>query len=52
MIDLILAAYVAIANPVKVPVKKEKIEVSKHIDMIKPDSLADYINLIDRQSKQ
>ena len=52
MIDLILAAYVAIANPVKVPVKKEKIEVSKHIDMIKPDSLADYINLIDQQSKQ
>ena len=55
MIELILAAYVAIANPVKVPVKvpvkKEKIEVSKHIDMIKPDSLADYINLIDRQSK-
>ena len=51
MIDLILAAYVAIANPVKVPVKK-KIEVSKHIDMIKPDSLADYINLIDQQSKQ
>ena len=37
---------------VKVPVKKEKIEVSKHIDMIKPDSLADYINLIDQQSKQ
>lgn len=48
MIDLILAAYVAIANPVK----KEKIEVLKHIDMIKPDSLADYINLIDQQSKQ
>lgn len=52
MIDLILAAYVAIANPVKVPVKKEKIEVSKHIDMIKPNSLADYINLINQQSKQ
>lgn len=34
MIDLILAAYIAIANPVKVPVKKENIEVSKHIDMI------------------
>ena len=52
MIELILASYVAIANPLKVPVKKETIEVSKHIDMIKPDSLADYINLIDRQSKQ
>ena len=51
MIELILAAYVAIANPLKVPVEKEKIEVSKHIDIIKPDSLTDYINLIDRQSK-
>lgn len=51
MIDLILAAYVAIASPLKVPVKKEKIEVSKHIDIIKPDSLTDYINLINRQSK-
>lgn len=52
MIDLILAAYIAIANPIEVPVKKEKIEVSKHIDIIKPDSLIDYINLIDQQSKQ
>jgi hypothetical protein len=50
MIDLILAAYVATAKPIKVPVKKEKIEVSKHIDIIKPDSLSDYYNLIKWQS--
>lgn len=51
MIDLILAAYVATAKPIKAPVKKEKIEVSRRIEFIKPDDLSDYYNLIKRQSK-
>jgi hypothetical protein len=51
MIDLILAAYIATAKPIKIPAKKEKIEVSRHIDIIKPDDLFDYYSLIKRQSK-
>jgi len=53
MINLILAAYIATANPIKLPpVKKEKIEVSKQIDIIKPEGLSDYYDLIKWQSNK
>lgn len=52
MINLILAAYVAMAKPINLPIKKPEVKIAKKLDVIKREDISDYAHLIKWQSDQ
>ncbi|MBR6610828.1 MAG: hypothetical protein IKK93_01125 [Campylobacter sp.] len=52
MLNLVLAAFIATASPINLPIKKPEVKIAKKLDVIKREDISDYAHLIKWQSDQ